>query len=154
VTNRTARPAARLLVVDADRRVLMFRFTPGAAPPFWATPGGACDPGESYPDAARRELCEETGFDIDPGTEVAQRTCEFTTIEGEDVWSDERYFLVRIDGPAISVAGHTELEQRVMTEHRWWTLDELRETRQTVFPEDLADLVERSLIAAEDVLQP
>jgi 8-oxo-dGTP pyrophosphatase MutT (NUDIX family) len=152
--NRTARPAARLLVVDADRRVLMFRFTPDAAPPFWATPGGACDAGESYTEAARRELLEETGFDHDPGPEVAQRTCAFTTFEGEDVWSDERYFLVRANDPTISVAGHTELEQRVMTEHRWWTLDEVRETRQTLFPEDLADLVERSLIAAEDVCQP
>ena len=82
MTNRTARPAARLLVVDAERRVLMFNFKSDAAASFWATPGGACDPGESYTDAARRELCEETGFDRDPGPEVAQRTCEFTTIEG------------------------------------------------------------------------
>jgi 8-oxo-dGTP diphosphatase len=150
MTTRTARPAARLIVVDPDRRVLMFRFTPPGAPPFWATPGGACDPGESYPQAARRELREETGFDLDPGPEVAQRTCEFTTIEGQDVWSDERYFLVRVTDAVVSLAGHTELEQRVMTEHRWWTLDELRETRQTVFPDDMADLVERTLIAAED----
>ena len=147
---RDARPAARLLVVDGDRRVLMFRFTPENAPPFWVTPGGACEPGETYSDAARRELHEETGLDLDPGPEVAQRTCEFTTIEGQHVWSDERYFLVRVAEPVISVAGHTELEKRVMTEYCWWTLDALRETRQTLFPEDLADLVEQNLIAAED----
>ena len=150
MTTRAARPAARLLVVDADHRVLMFHFTPPDLPDFWATPGGACDPGESYAEAARRELVEETGIDTDPGAEIAQRTCEFTTIEGQDVWSDERYFLVRVSAPTISATGHTELEQRVMTGHRWWTLDELRETRQTVFPDDLADLVEASLIAAED----
>ncbi len=147
---RAARPAARLIVVDDACRVLMFRFTPPSGPAFWATPGGACDPGETYPQAARRELREETGLDLDPGQQIAQRHCEFTTIEGQDVWSDERYFLVRVTDPAISVAGHTELERRVMTEHRWWTLDELRETRQTVFPDDLADLVEASLNAAED----
>ena len=132
----------------------MFRFTPENAPAFWATPGGACDPGEDYSQAARRELREETGLDIDCGTEVARRYCEFTTVEGQDVWSDERYFLVRVTDTAISVAGHTELEQRVMTEHRWWTLDDLRETRQTVFPDDMADLVERTLIATEDARTP
>jgi 8-oxo-dGTP diphosphatase len=150
MTARAARPAARLLVIDANRRVLMFHFTPPNGADFWATPGGACDPGETYAQAARRELIEETGIDADPGPEVAQRTCEFTTIEGQDVWSDERYFLVRVADCAISADGHTELERRVMTGHRWWTLDELRETRQTVFPDDLADLVEASLNAAED----
>jgi 8-oxo-dGTP diphosphatase len=150
MTIRVARPAARSLVVDADRRILLFRFTPPNGADFWATPGGACDPGESYSQAARRELIEETGIDADPGCEVAQRTVEFTTIEGQDVWSDERYFLVRVTDCAISADGYTELERRVMTDHRWWTLDELRETRQTVFPDDLADLVEASLIAAED----
>jgi 8-oxo-dGTP diphosphatase len=152
MTARAARPAARLLVVDADHRVLMFHFTPPDLPNFWATPGGACDPGEAYPQAARRELIEETGIDLDPGPEIARRTVEFTTIEGQEVWSDERYFLVRVTDCAISADGYTELERRVMTEHRWWTLDELRETRQTVFPDDLADFVEASLIAAEDAV--
>ncbi|UVO54837.1 NUDIX hydrolase [Sphingomonas sp. SUN039] len=150
MTVRVARPAARLLIVDAERRVLMFHFTPPNGADFWATPGGACDPGETYAQAARRELIEETGIDADPGPEVAQKTAEFTTIEGQDVSADERYFLVRVADRTISADGYTELERRVMTGHHWWTLDELRETRQTVFPEDLADLVEASLNAAED----
>jgi 8-oxo-dGTP diphosphatase len=147
---RTARPAARLLVVDADNQVLMFHFTPPDAPAFWATPGGACDPGETYPEAARRELFEETGFDLDPGLEVAQRTVEFTTIEGQDVWSDERYFFVRAPGVTISDSGHTALERRVMTAHQWWSTDALRDTDQIVFPEDLAELVEQTLLACRE----
>ncbi len=148
--SRIARPAARLLVIDPAQRILLFRFTPPAAAPFWATPGGAVDPGETYGQAARRELYEETGYDLDPGPEIAQRSVEFTTIEGQDVLADERYFMVRGAGGAISDAEHTELERRVMTEHRWWTLKQLRTTDQIVFPEDLADLIEQTLTACQE----
>ncbi|NWN18266.1 NUDIX domain-containing protein, partial [Escherichia coli] len=59
------RPTSRWLIVDVQGRVLLFRFDyadgPLAGTGFWATPGGGCDPGETYADAARRELFEETG---------------------------------------------------------------------------------------------
>jgi 8-oxo-dGTP pyrophosphatase MutT (NUDIX family) len=142
---RKARPAARLLMVDPDHNVLMFRFDAPDRPPFWATPGGACDPGETHIDAARREMEEETGWNLDPGPEIAQRTVEFTTLEGEDIWSDERYFLVRLPEQRIVTEGHTELERAVMTVHKWWRLDELRQTSEMIFPETIADMVETAL---------
>ena len=82
---RIPRPAARILLVDGAGRTLMFRFTPDDRPPFWCTPGGAVDPGESYEDAAHRELLEETGLDRDCGPQVARRQVEFRTIEGVEV---------------------------------------------------------------------
>jgi 8-oxo-dGTP diphosphatase len=68
----TRRPSSRLLVVDAQNRVLLFKFnhTRGAlsGQQFWATPGGGLDPGETYEQAACRELFEETGLTVDhPG---------------------------------------------------------------------------------------
>ena len=56
------RPSSRLLVIDPEGRLLLFRFAfktgALAGSVFWATPGGGLDPGETYEDAARRELLD------------------------------------------------------------------------------------------------
>jgi 8-oxo-dGTP pyrophosphatase MutT (NUDIX family) len=140
--SKAERPAARILLLDDRDRVLLFRFDAGDRPAFWATPGGALDPGESYEQAARRELREETGLDLDCGREVLQRVVEFVTLEDVPVHADERYFLVRADDCTIDTSRHTELERRVMQEHRWFELDEIAIWPETIYPEDLADMLE------------
>lgn len=138
---RRPRPAARILLVDAAGRTLLFRFTPGDRPPFWCTPGGALDPGEDHSAAARRELMEEVGLDMDCGPEIARRVAEFTTIEGVEVIADERYFRVDVATCTVDPAGHTALERRVMQQWRWFTVAELAAHDELFYPQDLIDLL-------------
>lgn len=139
---RAPRPAARILLVDAADRALLFRFTPGDRPPLWCTPGGAVDPGESYAQAARRELWEEVGLDVDCGPEVAQRTIDFLTFEGIEVTADERYFRVDVDACEVRPAGLTAMEQRVLDRSRWFTRAEIAEWDEVIYPADLTDLLD------------
>lgn len=127
-------------MLDPHSRVLMFRFDVADRPPFWVTAGGECEDGESFEDAARRELFEETGITADPGQQIARTTPQFVTVEGEPVQADERYFIVRVAGTRINTAGHTPLEQKLMTQHRWFTLEELDQWHEAVFPETLSQL--------------
>lgn len=140
------RPAARILVIDPEGRVLLFKFAfergALAGTQFWATPGGALDDGETFEQAAVRELAEETGLRIShPGPEVGRQEAIFPGTDGETIRADERFFLVQVSEVTLDQAGWTTLEREVMTEHRWWSLDEIRLTREQVWPENLADLV-------------
>lgn len=139
---RRLRRAARVLLTDAQDRLLLFRFTPQGVAPFWCTPGGECDPGEPYAVAARRELAEETGIDAEPGPEVTRIVADFVIFTGEPITADERYFRVMTTASAIDTGGHTELERAIMQEHRWFTRAELAEWPEPIFPVDLAALLE------------
>lgn len=138
---RARRPAARILLVDGRGRVLLFRFTPGDRPPFWVTPGGALDPDEDYAGAARRELLEEVGLDLDCGPEVARRVVDFLTVEGVEVTADERYFRVDVHVCEVSVTGHTALERQVMLDWRWFAREELAGWPEPIFPTDLSAML-------------
>jgi ADP-ribose pyrophosphatase YjhB (NUDIX family) len=140
------RTAARVLVVDDAGRVLLFEGLDPADPArvrFWFTPGGGLEPGESFEAGARRELAEETG--LDPSRldgPVHERVAVFD-FEGVTYRQSERFFFARVPGGEIVSAGFTDVERRAVLGSRWWEVEELRTTTDTVYPEGLADLVER-----------
>lgn len=64
VQQPTKRTAAGMLIVDDRRRVLLVNPT---YKPTWEVPGGIVEHNEAPRAAARREVCEEIGLDIEPG---------------------------------------------------------------------------------------
>jgi 8-oxo-dGTP diphosphatase len=146
------RPTARLLVTDPAGRVLLFRVEHrgGALDGvvYWATPGGGVEPGESAEQAALRELREETGIvAAGAGTLVARRSQVFTVESGESVCDDESYFHIPVPGNAVSDSGWSDEERRCMTAHRWWSRLDLAHTGETIWPQDLSQLLEQVGIA-------
>jgi 8-oxo-dGTP pyrophosphatase MutT (NUDIX family) len=138
---RRIRRAARILLFDPANRLLLFRFSPSWADPFWALPGGECDPGEAFADAARRELFEETGIEAIPEPLHHIREEEFTTLLGEPVSALEHYFQCRTELVAIDTGGHTDLERAIMCEHRWFAPAELASWPETIFPAQLDEII-------------
>lgn len=138
---RRVRRSSRVLLVDYDERILLFRFTPEGAPPFWLPPGGECDPGEDFPQAARRELFEETGIVGEPDPLYVTKQYDFTTLDGEPVEALEHYFHHRTRITRIDTSGHTELERARMLRHRWFSFAELQDWSEAIYPTDLSELI-------------
>jgi len=142
------RRAGRVIVLDPEDRVLLFRYDDG--PPngrHWCTPGGGLNEGEDYRAGARRELFEETGWsDIPLGPEVYERTL---VMEYDDVIvrQHERFFLGRIEeaGRPFGEVADMHVSDGIAAWH-WWTLAELDTTEEAIWPPGLVNLI-RELLA-------
>jgi 8-oxo-dGTP pyrophosphatase MutT (NUDIX family) len=145
------RQSARLLVLDPEGRVLLFRFVHQdgalAGKDYWATPGGGLEAGESFAQAAIRELREETGLCVGAVDEpVAERQFELLLPSGERVLAVERYFVVRAASQTLSSHDWTTQEAEVIADHRWWSIDALRETRDVVWPQGLVEMLREARV--------
>ncbi len=78
--------AGAVIVLDGDGRVLLMRRTDNGR---WGLPGGSLEPGESFEQAARRELAEETGLVAGELRLLGVRSGEGTYYRypnGDEVW--------------------------------------------------------------------
>ncbi|MES0867950.1 NUDIX hydrolase [Pseudovibrio sp. SCP19] len=143
------RPAARLFVIDEADRILLFRYDWTRRDPkiatHWTTPGGALDPGETFEQAARRELLEETGLEVELDKDVFRRSAQFQMGSGEWVQAHERYYLVRTQRFEIARDRLDHPTSKIIKSYKWWALDELHQSEEIIYPEQLAKVVSQFL---------
>ena len=148
------RPTVRLLVVDQQQRILLFKFEDAvplhpALPDltiYWVTPGGGVDRGETHEQAAIRELWEETGIQVDqigPWVWSRDRVLRFPD---QSVLFRERYYLVPVTTSEVLLTNLLPYERDVYRDHRWWTLDVMERTDEVLLPIGLAGYL-RPLLA-------
>jgi 8-oxo-dGTP pyrophosphatase MutT (NUDIX family) len=143
------RPAARVVVLDPDGRVLLFgaRLVDLSSPPgpvlYWYTPGGQVEPGEPVRQAAARELAEEIGLHVDPaaleGPVWLRRVV--APLLGVRMDHRETYFALRDVVHEVDVSGQTELEAYEDQPHRWWSAEEITASDEAFVPPELAELL-------------
>jgi 8-oxo-dGTP pyrophosphatase MutT (NUDIX family) len=140
------RRSSKVVILDGEGAVLLFCGGDPARPEagvWWFLPGGGLASAESFEDAAVREVQEETGYVIDdPGPIVLRREFDFQ-FNGRRWRADEVYFIVKTTRFDVSSEGWDDIERQSIVEHRWWGLDELVDTQETVHPAGLAELIVR-----------
>jgi ADP-ribose pyrophosphatase YjhB (NUDIX family) len=137
------RQAGRVIALDPEGRVLLFRYDDGLPNGrHWCTPGGGLNEGEDYLTGARRELAEETGWtDVPIGPEVHERTLVMEYAD-EIVRQHERFFLARVEtaGRELGEVAAMHVSDGIAAWH-WWTLAEMDATDEAIWPAGLADLI-------------
>lgn len=131
------RPAARVVALSPNDRVLLVRFElPSGI--FWATPGGGVEGDETRIEAAQRELAEETGItNVELVGPIWDRTHHFP-LHGFD-GQNEQYFFTRTPDENIAPQfSKQELLDEGVTTLQWWSLDEVTASNEMFAPRDLA----------------
>jgi 8-oxo-dGTP pyrophosphatase MutT (NUDIX family) len=140
------RYVARVLVLNDQGAVFLLRGFDDTLPdraPFWFTPGGKIDAGETQAEAASRELFEEVGIIASPealgdiiGTEAIQYHFHGVAYHQEGV-----FYAYRSNDAGLNAAGWTDIEVRTIDQGRYWSLEELRATTETIYPAHIADML-------------
>ncbi|HEX9198837.1 MAG TPA: NUDIX domain-containing protein [Acidobacteriaceae bacterium] len=141
-----SRRTARVMVFDPAGRVLLIRCVVMRANgqfAFWLTPGGEIEAGETPLEAARRELREEVGLEVEVAGPVYEEATQFEH-QGEMRDNLDFMFTARCAAEAPVLRGVTADEIAIMKEIRWWTAEEVRAAGvgiggERVFPVDLAE---------------
>ena len=148
------RPGARVVAIDPAGRVLLFESEEPVAAGgletrvFWVTPGGGLESGETFEQAARRELREETGIDAEvagPSVLEEEAAGHHPDYGGQEVLYRARIFVVRLRADEVDALSRDAVAAAGYGRHRWWSLEELEQTSEGISPPGLAAILRAAL---------
>lgn len=117
---------------------------------FWALPGGGLEDNESFEEGLKREIYEETGL-----IDFELKNCVLTRVVYLDIEKGrqpfyERYYLVKTSSEEIKTEGLTNYEINVIKEYKWWTIEEIKETKEVIFPIGLKTVIDKAVKNSEE----
>ncbi|MBM7785792.1 NUDIX hydrolase [Tenggerimyces flavus] len=154
------RTAVRLVLLDAADQLLVFHTHDPNYPElgqWWELPGGGLDKGETYLEAAVRELREETGLVITPdevGPPSWRRVSSFI-YRTERRLQSEVIVKVRLTAvaPDIDESQREEHEADDYTGFRWMPLAEVLVSSERFYPGRLPELLP-DFLAGKEIDEP
>lgn len=145
--------SARALLVDPQDRILLMNLAFDAHQTVWLTPGGSLHPGESFEDALRREILEETGLNLAQVGHWVWTSPKRIVRDGLPVDTLARVYIQRVPHFLAAPTALTSEERDRFRELRWWSIDEIANSRETFIPRTLAVLLS-ALLAGPWPAQP
>ena len=111
---------------------------------FWNLVGGALEDGETPKEAALREIYEEIGIDANKikfGHEVWHGEIVLQIAENETL-IDQRFFVASTTVENFDQSHLTEDEKGKVKTVKWFALDDIKNSKETIYPKKLAEYLE------------
>jgi len=154
------RDVVRLVVQDVGGHVLLFWTHEGSMPElghWWELPGGGIDEGETYVEAAVRELREETGIQIVPeqvGAPTWRRTASFRHRQTRRLQHEVVAVVgLGVVGPDVDGAQRLDYEKEDYVDFSWLPVAEIVASSERFYPGRLPELLP-DLLAGKSIDEP
>lgn len=150
------RSSVRIVILNSADELLLIQMRAGCfgqTRPFWLTPGGGIEAGESHVQALHRELLEETGIVQSQITQIIEPAVWYREFmlerRGVPTFFKETFYMIRVADSAVNISDNPdEYEKNLVNGFRWWDAASLQQaaTHELFFPNALPMLLPSLLI--------